>query len=70
MFAVRLVQEDTVKTGLSRKSVHKQEVFARKITHSNWWKRHHTNQAQNYMAKHVIWLLRNGEVVGGMVAKE
>ena len=22
-------------------------------------KRHHTNQSQNYMANHVIWLLRN-----------
>ena len=31
-------------------------------------KRHHTNQLQNYMANHVIWLLRTrGEVVGGTV---
>ena len=47
-----------------QESVHKQEVFASKkktcATHFPIsGKRHHTNQSQNYMANHVIWLLRN-----------
>ena len=32
-------------------------------------KRHHTNQSQNYMANHVIWLLSNREFVGGTAMK-
>ena len=55
---------ETVKMGFAHESVHKQEVFASKkkpcATHFPIsGKRHHTNQSQNYMANHVIWLLRN-----------
>ena len=39
MFAVRLMQEDTVKTGFSHESLHKQEVFASKKPCSYWWKK-------------------------------
>ena len=38
-FAARLVQEEAIKTGCSRESVRKQEVFAGKKTHSCWWKK-------------------------------
>ena len=62
-FAARLVQEEAIKTGFSHKSVRRQEVFASKKTCNTPFpigrKRHHTNQSQNYMANHVIWLLRN-----------
>ena len=64
-FAQRLVQEEAVKTGFSHESVRKQEAFARKKKRTCGTpfpiggKRHHTNQSQNYMANHVIWLLRN-----------
>ena len=62
-FAARLVQEETDKTGFSHESVRKQEVFASKNTCATPFpiggKRHHTNQSQNYMANHMIWLLRN-----------
>ena len=48
---------------LPYKSVRKQETFARKKTCATPFtigrNRHHTNQSQNYMANHVIWLLRN-----------
>ena len=63
MFAARLVQEEAVKTGFSHKSVRKQEVFASKKKCATplpiGGKGHHTNQSQNYMANHVIGLLRN-----------
>ena len=56
------MQEESVKTGHSHKSVHKQEEFARKRTlntpFSIGGKRHHINQSQIYMAKHVICSLR------------
>ena len=66
MFAVCLVQEETIKMGFFHKSVHKQEVSAsRKKNCATPFpiggKRHHTNQSQNYMANHVIWLLRDRE---------
>ena len=38
-FAARLVQEENLQMGFSPESVHKQEVFARKITCSYWWKK-------------------------------
>ena len=38
MFALCLVQEETIKTGFCHESVRKQEVFASKKTHY-WWKR-------------------------------
>ena len=56
MFALCLVQEEMVKTGFCLK-----KVFAsRKCLQA----RKHvpiggTNQSQNHMAKHIIWLLRN-----------
>ena len=58
-FALCLVQEETVKTGFCHKSVRKQEMFASKKRVPSGGKMHHTNQSQNYIAKHVIWLLRN-----------
>ena len=68
-FALCLVQEETVKTGFCHESVQDQEVFASKKHVPIGGKRHHTNQSQNYMANHVIWLLRNrgscGRDVGG-----
>ena len=58
MFAMPLVQKETIKTGFSHKSVHKQEVFASKTTCDKLFpiggKRYHTNQSQSYMANHVI----------------
>ena len=39
MFALCLVQEETVKTGFCHESVRKQEVFASKTTHTYWWKK-------------------------------
>ena len=66
-FAVRLVQEETVKTGFAHESVRKQEVFEskKKKTCATPFpfggKRHHINQSHNYVANHVIWLLRNRE---------
>ena len=46
---------------MQEESIHKQYVFAsKKKTHDPVSvKTHHTNQSHNYMAKHVIWLLRN-----------
>ena len=64
VFAACLVQEETIKTGFRHEIVRKQEVFvSNKTTCSTPFpiggKRHHTNQSQNDMANHVIWLLRN-----------
>ena len=60
-FAFCLVQQETVKNKLLSQSVRKQGVFASKKHVPIGGKRHHTNQSQNYMAKHMIWLLRNRE---------
>ena len=49
MFAARLEQEETIKVGFSRESVHKQEVFESKKHVPFGGKRHHTSQSQNYM---------------------
>ena len=59
MFAVRLVQEETVKTGFCHESVCKPKCLQARKHVPIGGKRHHTNQSQNYMANHVIWLLRN-----------
>ena len=60
MFAARLVQEETVKrSGFPHEHVCKQEVQAKKLF-TFGGKRHHTSQSQNYMANHMIWLLRVG----------
>ena len=65
-FAAHLMQEEMINMGFSHKSVRKQEVFASKkhpklcdTPFPIGGKRHHTNQSQNYIANHVIWLLRN-----------
>ena len=39
MFALRLVQDEAIKTGCSRESVRKHEVFTSKKTHSCCWKK-------------------------------
>ena len=54
------MQEKPVKrSGFPHERVRKQEVQAKKYFPIGG-KRQHTSQSQNYMANHVIWLLRAG----------
>ena len=46
----------------SRKCLQAKKICA--ISFPIGYKRHHTNQSENDMAKHVIWLLRNGGSCG------
>ena len=49
-----------VKVGFSHESVHKNRKCLQAKKHVPiGGKRHHTNQSQNDLAKHMIWLLRN-----------
>ena len=54
----RLVQEETIETGFSHKSVRKQEVFACKKTLSYWWKKA-PHQPITKLWQNTFQLLRN-----------
>ena len=58
MFALCLAQEETIKTGFCHESRQAGSVCKQENMFLGG-KRHHTNQPHNYMANHVIWLLRN-----------
>ena len=62
---------ETLKTGFCHKSVHKQEVFANKKTHSYWWKKAlHQPVTKLYGKTRDLVAKEQAEVVGGMEAEE
>ena len=70
MFAVHLVQEETIKTGFSHESVCKQEVCASKVTLSYWWKKALHQPITKLYGKTRDLIAEEQEVVGGMAVKE
>ena len=58
-FAACLVQEETLQMGFSPESVHKQEVFARKITCSYWWKKAPHQPITKFYSKTRDWVVRS-----------
>ena len=71
MFALCLVQEETVKTGFCQESVRKQEGFASKKTFSYCWKKAPNQPITKLYGKTLDMVAEEqGEVVGGKAAKE